>query len=303
MTKRVSLVLALALVGCAVPRLLAQPQAVGQLLNVAGRVEIRHGQRPAQKGMLLSPLRNGDLLVARGGASAEVVLFQNGARFLLPARSAAQVEPTALKPRAGPIPKRLKGLSLDFLRQMNRPPSQVGPRILGALVRETGDALLGPRHPSPNGAVRRAPATLRWAGPVEAGQLRLRISDGERTIHRADLPPTAREYQVPAGVLRPGEYYVWSVMAVRGGVSGQRCRALLRVVPPDEEAAVERMEKETAAARALAPNDPSPLLLIAEAYERLGLFDDARSTYQAVLKLRPGDPGVQAALKQLPSDG
>jgi len=281
----------------------AAPQAVGQLLNVTGRVEVQRAGQPVRKGTLLFQLQPGDLLVVREGGVAEVVLFKNGARFSLPGDSAARVEPLALQPRSGPAPKPLKGLSLVFVRQMNtvyKPPST---RILGVLVRSADEDGLGPCQPSPSGAVRDAAETLHWVGPIEGQQLRLRISDGRRTVCRADLPPAAREFKVPPSTLKPGVQYVWSVTTVADGESGHECRAPLRVLLPRERTEVEAMERETAAARRQDANDPAPLLLIAQVYERLGLRDDARAAYQAAQRLRPDDEGVRAALARLSVKG
>src|SRR5438067_507896 len=62
------------------PRVSAAPGAVGQLLNVAGRVEIQRGKGPARRGTLLFPLQSGDVVKVAEGGVAQVVLFQNGAQ-------------------------------------------------------------------------------------------------------------------------------------------------------------------------------------------------------------------------------
>jgi hypothetical protein len=277
----------------------AESRPVGQLLNVAGRVDIQRAHHPPIVATLLFPLQTGDVLMVRDGGSAQVVLFQNGVRLTLPAGSTARVEPSALTSLSGPRPQPLPAVNRAFLRRVSTAPKQVSPRMLGILIRAPGDALLGPRNPAPNGAVHGAPVTLRWSGPIEGEQLRLQISDGERAIHRAELPATTREYAVPNGVLRAGEYYVWSVAALKGGDAGPRCRALVRMLLPQESADLEEIEREVAAARASSSEDPAPLLLLAQTYEHLGMLDDARATYEAVLRLRPKVAGVLAALKRL----
>jgi hypothetical protein len=277
----------------------AVQQAVGQLLNVTGTVEVQRARQPVKRASLLYQLQQGDLLRVRDGGSAEVVLFQNGARFSLSGSGTARVGLTDLKPGSGSAPKALQRLSPTLVKRMNTPARAVSPRFLGILVRDLGDPVLGPRNPSPNGAARGAPVTLRWSGPVEGEALRLQISDGKRSVHRVDLPSTAREYRVSPGILRPGEYYVWSVTAIQGGESGPRCRALLRLLPSTENRELEHMEQEAAAARASSPDNPAIPLLLAQLYERLALFDDARAAYQEVLRLRPEDPGVLAAVKRL----
>jgi hypothetical protein len=277
----------------------SRPAVVGQLLNVSGGVEVQRGGEAARKGTLLYQLRQGDLLKVRGGGSAEVVLFRNGARFVLSGAASARVGDGDLKPVSGAAPRALKSLSSRFAKRINSPGGSVSPRFLGVLVREKGDPDLGPRDPSPSGAIRGVPVLLRWKGPVEGESLRVQISDGEQVVHRKELPPTAREYQVDPGILRRGEYYVWSVTAVSQGESGARCRAMLRLLSPDEQAELEQLEREAAEARGASPDSPASTLILAQVYERLGLFDSARAAYQEAERIRPGDAGVQAALKRL----
>jgi hypothetical protein len=256
----------------------APPRTVGQLLNVNGSVEVHRSNGPAQKGTLLFQLQAGDVLNVRNGGQAELVLFENGHRFLLDGPSAARVEAGGLKPASGAAPRALKSLSPVLTRQINRPARTISPRFLGVLVRDPGDPTVGPRNPQPNGAVRGAPVVLRWAGPVEGESLHLQISDGERIVHTSELLPTTREYQVPAGVLQPGQYYVWSVTAMTNSVSSARCRALLRLLTPAEQAALDRLEQDVRTARAAAPANPADLLLLAQAYEQLGIFEAARAS-------------------------
>jgi tetratricopeptide (TPR) repeat protein len=277
----------------------AQTHTVGQLLNVTGRVDVQRGKQAVMKGTLLFQLEKGDVLTSRAGGAAEVVLFKDGARFGLPAGSSARVGAAGLEAVSGPKPQALAGLSTTFVRRMNAPARQVSPRILGVLVRPVQDPTLGPRQPSPHGAVRMAPVVLHWLGPVEGEALRLVISDGENAVLREELKPTAREFTVPEGKLKPGEFYVWSVTAVHGGDASVKCRALVRVLTPEERTEVERLEKETAVALAAAPDNPAPTLLLAQVYERLGMYDDALAAYEAARKLRPEDTGVKDALKRL----
>jgi hypothetical protein len=293
------LLLLLALAACQLLFAAGMRPAGGQLLNVRGHVSVQRAGGPVMNGSLLFQLLPGDLLRVGDGGSAEVILFQNGARFLLFGAGAARVAPGGLKPVSGAAPRAVGRVSAASLVGLNTPSRAISPRFLGVLVRDRGDPTVGPRDPSPNGAVRRAPVTLRWAGPVEGESLRLQISDGERIVHRADLPQAAREYRVDPGLLQPGQYYVWSVTAIRQGESGPRCRALLRLLTADERTKLEQLERETAAARRSSPDNPASLLLMAQAYERLSLFEEARSAYAEVLRMRPGEPAVHAAVKRL----
>lgn len=279
----------------------AAPPSVGQLLDVKGGVEILRAGQPSRRGTLLSPLLALDRLVVPAGGSAEVVLFRNGVRFVLVGPSAARVEPRALQRYSGAAPKPLPAIGQPFIRQMSAPFRPASARILGVLVRSAPEGDVGPRAPSPNGAVRDPSVTLHWAGPIEGEQLRVRISTEEQTIYRSELAPTARELKLPPGTLKPGVPYLWSVTAVTDGERGHECRAVVRLLLPRERADLEAMEREAAAARRQDAGDPAPLLLLGQAYERLDLRDDARAAYESVLRLRPGDEGVRAALARLAS--
>jgi hypothetical protein len=288
------------------------PRAVGQLLNTTGNVQIQRGSQPARKGELLFPLYQGDLLRVGAGGSAEVVLFQNGARFRLSGASTARVGPSELKATSGAAPQALARLSSVFAKRLSAPARTISPRFLGVLVRDPGDPTVGPRNPLPNGCVPGEPVPLSWDGPIEGDGQRLEISDGKHVVYGSWLPPNARGYRLPAGILRPGEYYVWSITAlsesvseglkgveIGRGVAGARCRGLLRLLPTDEQAELDRLVQENTAARRSPSDIPTSQLLMAQIYERFGMFDEARFNYEEVLKLRPDDPGVKAALKHV----
>jgi hypothetical protein len=284
---------------------------VGQFQDVWGRVTVERGQRPATTGRLFLQLEREDVVRVGAGGRAEILLFQSGARFALGANSAVRVMPAQLRRLAGPEPRPLGQARQPFAgpRASSLPRRPVPQRLLGFVVRQGGEELLGPRHPQPHGAVRggepeakpSVAVTLRWEGPIEGDSLRLQINDDERTLFRTVLPPTTREFSLPKGVLRPGRWYAWRVMAIQDGSSRQECSALLRLLLPEERATLERLEREAAQARAAEPVHPAPLLLLAQCYEGWGMFADARAAYHAVRRLRPDDAGVAAALQRLPA--
>jgi hypothetical protein len=298
-----------------------KPAMVGHLLDVTGTVEIERAGRDRQKGGLLSPLETGDRLRVAAGGRAVVVLYANGARYDLAGPATARVENTRLQPLSGAPPRTRPPLSMAFIRELNHAPSPPDARLLAVrgLILRGGADELGPCRPEPDGAVRAGPITLRWTGPVHGEQLHLQIADGHRTVHAANLPPAAREYPVPAGVLQPGVSYVWFVTAVQDGESRQSCGALIRLLSPDELTALQEAEQQFGAAAGLAPATApallSPpeltdqdgshaervpaLLLLGSLYERLGLLAEARRAFEQVQRLRPGDVGIAAALRRV----
>lgn len=295
----------LALLGLLAPRpacAKASPNSVGQLIAATGRVEIRHPGQPARKGARFSPLRAGDVVGVGPGSAAELVLFANGARFSLPAGSAAQVRLQSLTPRSGPAPTPQRPIPLAYVRAIRRPPplySSSQRQMLGTVVRSSDELDTGPRRPTPVGAVRPGPVTLRWSGEVQEPNWHLQINDGRRFFYEKRLSSDLHEFTVPAGTLRPGQTYVWSVTAVDGIHNGPRCAALLRVLTPEEAATMTQLEQETKSLRVAAPDDSAPLLLLAQAYERLDMQSEARDAYQELLRLQPASEDARAGLAAL----
>jgi hypothetical protein len=273
--------------------------AVGQLLDVQGRVEIRHGRGAVKVGGLLTELQTGDIArVVRG--RAVLVLFANGARFALSAGSAARVGPSALQRLAGPLPRALSPAAQPFAQPLAVARRPIPQKLLGVITRGE-DPTLGPRHLSPHGAVRQPPVTLRWEGPIEGEQVVLQVSDGDHVVYRVSLPATARSHELPAGAVKPGPWYGWVVTAVQSGESGHRGHALLRLLTPEERQALAQEESRAAASESGGADEPVWTMRRAELDERLGLFDEARALYLQVRRLRPEDAAVREALSRLQS--
>jgi hypothetical protein len=289
------LITTLALTVALVPPLLAAP--AGQLLDVQGRVEIKTGRRPARPAALLSELGLGDTLAVRSGR-AELVLYRTGVRFALSPGSAVRIGPGGLQRLSGPQPQLLAAAPQLFARPLTTPRRPVPQKLLGVVTRGK-DEEIGPRVPSPNGAIRQPAVTLRWEGPVEGERLLLQISDGERIVHRKELPLSARSYALPTGVVRPGAWYAWFVTATGAPEGPHKCYAFLRILTPEERAALDREEPLAAAVSADAPERPAAAMRLAQLYDRLGLFAEAIDRYQEVINLRPEDPGVRTALARL----
>ena len=99
------------------------------------------------------------------------------------------------------------------------------------------------------------------------------------------------------GTLQSGRLYTWSLEVP--GQAETRVTALLRLLTLEEEQAIQELETQAAAEQRAQPGNPAPLLVLAEGYERVGLFDDAAAAYRDVLRLRPGNHAVAAALKAI----
>jgi len=271
----------------------AEPKSVGQLLNVTGSVEVRRPKERPAKGVLLHPLRAGDVVAASRSGSAEVVLFADGARFSIPGGSSARVEANGLKRVSGSAPKELRRLPLP-----NPPARTFSKRIMGILVRDAHRRSGG--RSTPNGALREAPIVLRWNATGADRELDLRIRDEKEEAFAQRLPAGTREFNVPEGALRAGEYYVYTVNAVNAAGDAERIGiGWFRVLTPPEKTALSVLETETAQERQSNPNSPAAILLLAQTYERFGFLTEARSLYQDAIRMRPNDEGLQSAMQRL----
>ncbi len=267
--------------------------AVGQIVDIKGKVTLVSAGKPA-KAELLTPLRKGDRLTTGKSASVEVSLFQGGGRFRLEPGSSARVEDAVLTRVSGAAPKALKKAW-----QPTRMAASASIRQLGLVVRGAEDAN-GPKNASPDGTVRQTPIILRWDGPIPDGELRLRVQNPQGRRHETTLKPEAREYALPDGVCEPGVNYVWILTAfAANGDPGASVSGGIRLLKPEEREALEALEAEVAAEREKAPAGLAPLLILASAYERLAMRTEAAQTLQEALKLRPNDTALRARLLRL----
>ena len=254
---------------------------------------MRHGKNLADAA-LLHPLTVDDRLIVAAGGRAELVLFAEGRRYALDGPGTALVRQAELRPVSGKPPAALKSIALPRLGEQPVPA-----RVLGLVVRGGPDEITGPRHPVPNGSVR-ALTPLKWDGPVEGTELELRVRDSQGVVEKVSLPVAAREYRLPDQRLKPGEYYVWSITSIsENGDVLRGATAVVRLLSDEDRQRLAAVESALRAEMKGQPDDSAPALLMARAYEGLGLFDDALDLYRKALAARPKDPGLQAAVRRL----
>jgi len=286
----------LALAGAVAAPLLAQgqaaaPEPAAQLLNVKGSVEVRRAGE-ARPATLLMTLQPGDVVRVRPGGAAEVVLTGTGARFGLSSGSAAQVNASGLTRRSGAAPKALRKLALP-----NPPVRSFNRRMLGLGTRGArGPDPNAPAKGTPYGAVRDFPVVLKWTGSSPE-ELNVSVQDEKKTaVLETKVPGATRELAVPDANLEKGKFYVWTVKPAAGKAGSI---GWFRVLLPQEKTSLEFLERQTGEERSTSPDNPSPILLLAQTYERFGMYDDAMNAYQSAAQMRPNDPGLQDAMKRL----
>lgn len=270
----------------------AQGGAVGQFINTTGTVTVQKASGATVKGALLVPVENADVIRVADGGRAEVVLFSNGARFALPAGSVAAVSSSGVTARGGAAPEARKGVTVAAAatRRGNE-------RILGLVVR---NGRFGVRDLTPNGATLEDQVVLKWGGIIDAARLELRITNLTQDVYRVQLPVSAREHRVPAGILRPGVDYGWILSGL--GPDGDIVTtnvAWLRVANAAERKLIERLRQDVAEIRREDPDSPVGSALLGLGLERLGYWREARTAFEAAQKLRPDDEGLKTAIENL----
>lgn len=285
----------LAISCCGVSALAQKPAAVGpvgQLLNVRGAVKIEHdGKIVKTQAATCDLLHEGDVVTIAPGASAQALLSSTGLRYALASGSKVQVQ-SGLKSLSGVAPKEMPRIGRALA--MNRPG-----RAGATLLRGLGDSD-GPSHPSPIGLVPAEPVMLRWSGTTE-GSLIVRVleADSNKIVYTETIAANTQEQKIPDGKLKPGVWYSWSVQDMPSDAPGRICKSLFRLPLKTDAAHLAALEHDATEARKADKDDVTPDILLAQGYADLGLFDKARGAYEAALKLRPDDVGIQKALENL----
>ncbi len=290
----------------------AAAPAVAHLLRVRGSVRV---QRPGTGSLAARDfyrLRPGDRLLLDAGASAEAVFFQLGQRAAVRGACLARVTASGLRMEPGPggarpAAPRVSPTDATLARLAGKPPSGFSRKLYSGTTR----GLSGLCSPEPVGAIEGAgglaePVELRWenrlrpAPEVDPGAVRLLLEVAESPSGRAvlveRLPLGASWHRLPAGRLRPGQLYTWSVSVLARGVGSHRTGGLLWLLTPEERAEAAELER---AARAAPAGDAAAALLLALGCERLGLAHRAAEAYRAVLDLDPENRGAREALEAL----
>lgn len=257
----------------------AEAEPPARVLNVKGSVEVRHGGSAAEPASLLTPLQVGDVVRVKPGGAAEVGFPGSGARFALSSGSAARVTATGLVRQSGAAPRTLRRLAL--------------PKPAASFRRFRTTTPKG----NPYGALRDFPVVLQWTAPADRETTVALQDEARKTLYETNVPAGRQELLLPAEQVERGRFYVWT--AAPAGESKPASIGFFRVLLPQEKTALEFLERETSQERASNPENPSPLLLLAQTYERFGMYSDAMTAYQGAAQLRPNDTGLQDAMKRL----
>jgi hypothetical protein len=263
------------------------PKPVAIVYSLAGEASV------ASPNMARRPLRLFDRLPA--GATLEVgpdshlaLAFASGLRYKLGAHSHVKLGTKDLALREGivrplsPVPPLL---TLFPIAESDRP----GLRHAAVRIRSERITGLYPRH----GMTVLADEAVLHFQPVEGARgYRIEVQDDQGGIvFRVDIeaPPV----KLPAGTLRAGRCYRWTVRTLDRPSAIARGEAELVILSEDAARAREEARK------ILESETPESLQLLAEIDRSLGLLLEAREELQEALDRKPGDPGLRQALGEI----
>ncbi len=285
---------------CALTGRAGAQDAIGKTLRIVGSAQITRGERtrPLQA---RAGFQAGDRLRVLPGSAVTLVYYANGARYELAAQSSYRIETGGPRLLTGRAPRLLSPLYVALVKAAGQTPT----RFAGTVIR--GAAQEGaPRPLRPIGAARDLTVVLRWERPAAdptaeetQWEVRIRQSDNARTVWRQTLGGEVTECALPAGLLRPGTCYEWIVCAAGGSHNGASCLAPLYVLTDDERACLQALEQSAARLQKAGTQDWDSDRLLAEMYERMGLYQDALRVCTDLAHAYPNDTGVQAALSRL----
>jgi hypothetical protein len=206
-----------------------------------------------------------------GPSSSLALAFANGRRYELGERSRVTLGPADLASRTGPV-RPLSSVPplpcLSPIAATDRP----GPRAGAVRIRGERIAGLYPGH----GAATLAGATLLRFEPV-AGGGRYRVEVQERRGKLIfEVETTASVVTLPAGLLRPGTPYDWSVRTLER--AGPVAEGRAGFVTLSARLAAER---EALRKALTAEGDGAAMALLAEVDRSLGLLAESRDELRA----------------------
>nr|CAA9234122.1 hypothetical protein AVDCRST_MAG63-1097 [uncultured Armatimonadetes bacterium] len=297
-----ALVFVLAAVEAPPPAGAAGPPA-GRVVRLSGAVTVKRGSAPARALKPADQFWAADLVAVPAGGEATLHFYASRRRYRVSGRSMVLVTRAGLTPRSGPAPQALK--PLPALLAPRGAASGGGARsTFGGLVLRGGEGGV-PRPVAPLGAVRVAgPVALAWElpdGEAADGRLRVRVRDARTLVvafEAADVPAGARSFTVPEGALKAGKNLLWDVSVERDDEWLSSRQVPLRLLTPADRARAARLHALAKTLGAQAPPDADAHLLLGEAYEGLGLLQEARAAYARALRAAP-NAGAREALTRI----
>ncbi len=255
----------------------AGPQPVAMVTDIEGRATIAEAGGAVA---LLAELAPGARVDVGSGARIVVVYYASGEEFAFRGPGSLRIGAEAAERLSGAALETRHTLLAGAVGDIVIAPAGV---IQASLVMRVEDRGAEPRLIGPVDTRTLAPRPLfRWQAIAGVETYRFELIDGAgRTLTVAEVAAT--ELRLPESiVLAAGETYTWEVSARAADGAVYSNWGDFSLSPPTERALVERLRP---------PGDAtfSERVLFAAVLEQLGLSDEARGYWRALLAERPGN--------------
>jgi len=289
-----SRIISLGVLLCFVPGASAAAgKPVALVYSLAGEATLTTASEGRRALRLFDRLPAGTTVETETG-SRLALAFANGHRYELGEHSRVTLGRTGLSSRSGPVRSLLAVTPLPYLLPIAKE-EQPGLCAGAVIIRAESIAGLYPCC----GAATLAAATVLSFEPVEGGgRYRVEVQDRQGNVvfteETTTAAVTAAEVKLPAGRLKPGLRYHWTVRTIERVGPVARGDADFVVLSADLAKAREKLRVSVEAA-----GDSALLALLAEVDRDLGLLAEARDELRAAVHSAPEDAALAEALARL----
>jgi hypothetical protein len=285
--KRVGVFVVLALCGAANPARAAD-NFVAVVSSLSGSAQVISPSGEKRVLERFDRLPAGSVIEVGSGSLLKLV-FSNGNRYALEAGTRATVNEGGPQASAGKVSPLDPLPSLPRLKPLA---NAAGTTPAATRVRGGPDRIRN-LYPCAGSASLVESTVLRFSASEGATSYRIEIEDESgRSVLDAETQSAA--LTVPAGVLRPGAHYYWSVRTVERIGSTMRAESEFSTLPEDDT-----HRRSVLRSALMKAGDAESLALLAEVDWRLGLLAEAREEFRAALMKSPTDPALQRAIAEV----
>jgi hypothetical protein len=262
--------------------------AVAVVISLSGNAQLVVPSGGKKAVQLFDWLQAGTVIEV-GPASRISLAYANGSRYALAEGTKATIAPGGPEASAGNVSS-LE--SVPALPRLAALANTAGTRPAASRIRGGPDHIRN-LYPFADSAALPEGTVLRFTPVEEASRYWVELEDDTGRIV-LDAETQLSALVVPAGILRPGVRYHWSVGTVERMGPALRAESDFSTLPEED------IRRRAALRAALVKKgDVESLALVAEIDRRLGLLVEAREGFQAALAKSPSDAALQKSLTEI----
>jgi hypothetical protein len=262
--------------------------AIAVVFSISGNVAVVALSGEKGRVELFDLLQAGSVIEVGPGSKVKIA-YANGSRYALEDGTKATIATGGPQVSAGKVSPLESVPPLPHLVALA---NAAGTRSAVTRIRGGPDRI-GNLYPFADSAALPEDAVLRFTPFEGATRYRVEVEDDSgRTVLDAETESSV--LAVPAGVLRPGARYYWSVRTVERIGPTMRAEREFSTLP--EEDIRRRAALRSVLVKA---GDPESLAFLAAIDRRLGLLLEAREEFKAALMKSPTDVALQKAVSEI----